>query len=116
MENKLIINTEEKDDITILFFIGRVDAETYSLVCEKIDELFLKDKYKIIIDLKGIEYISSAGWGSFIGYVNRARNKKGDIKLVNMNPEVKRVYEMIEFNELIKSYDLIEEAKKEFIK
>ncbi len=116
MENKLIINREEKDGIVILSFTGRIDAETYTLVREKIDELFLQNKYRIIIDLKGIEYISSAGWGSFIGYVNTARNKKGDVKLAAMNPEVKRVYEMIEFNELIEAYDSIDDAKKEFMK
>lgn len=114
MEERLIINKQEKDDIVILSFSGRIDAETYLLVREQIEDLFFKNKYKIIIDLKEIEYISSAGWGSFIGYVNTARNKKGDVKLANMNPEVKRVYEMIEFNELINNYNTIEEAIKSF--
>ncbi len=116
MENKLTIKRQEQDDIVILSFVGRIDAETYTLVREEIEELFLKNKYKIIIDLKEIEYISSAGWGSFIGYVNTARNKNGDIKLANMNVGVKRVYEMIEFNELIKAYNSIEDAKKDFLK
>ncbi|MCM8809949.1 MAG: hypothetical protein NC917_06555 [Candidatus Omnitrophica bacterium] len=53
---------------------------------------------------------------TFIGYVNTARNKNGDIKLANMNVGVKRVYEMIEFNELIKAYNSIEDAKKDFLK
>jgi anti-sigma B factor antagonist len=112
--DKLIIQQDKIEDIVILNPSGRIDAETYTIMRDEIEKLFLENKYKIIINLQNIEYISSAGWGSFIGYVNTARNKKGDIKLANMVGEVKRVYEMIEFKELIEAYNTIEEAKLAF--
>ena len=58
--------------------------------------------------------MSSAGWGVFVGEIKNVRESGGDIKLVNMVPEVYDVFEMLEFNRILKMYDSVEEAINEF--
>ena len=53
---------EEKHDEVIIFRLGgRLDSTTSSMLEEKITEAFKNGVNKIILNLKNIEYISSAG-------------------------------------------------------
>ena len=42
-----------------------------------------RQRYRIIVDLAGVEYISSAGWGAIISKIRDIRSKKGDIILLS---------------------------------
>jgi len=45
--------------------------------------------------LTGLEYVSSAGAGVLIGWVGTLRDKNGDLVLVNPQPSVQAVFDMI---------------------
>jgi len=64
--------------------------------------------------LGGVSYISSAGWGVFVGEIKNIRDQGGDLKIVQMNSEVFEVFEMLEFNRILNYYDSLEEAIDEF--
>jgi len=68
----------------------------------------------MIADLGGVSYISSAGWGVFVSEIKNIRDQGGDFKIVQMNPEVFEVFEMLEFNRILNYYESIEEAINEF--
>lgn len=99
-------------DITLLAVKGFIDTTT-APEFEKTFHTVLGDKkYKLIIDLKDVNYISSAGWGIFISEIKRIRTQKGDLVLVGMNPEVAEVFELLEFNTILKSFPNVETAVK----
>jgi len=68
----------------------------------------------IIVDLGNVDYVSSAGWGIFISEIKGIREKGGDLKLVRMIPEVYEVFELLEFHYILKAFDTLEEAIKDF--
>lgn len=76
--------------------------------------LLKRKQYNIIVDLQDVEYISSSGWGVFLGNIKEIREKGGDLKLTRMNPDVFEVYKVLEFFWFIKSYASIEDAVYEF--
>jgi len=99
-------------DVTLLSLKGFIDTTT-APEFEKAFQGVLNDrKYKIVVDLKGVNYISSAGWGIFISEIKRIRGQKGDLVLVGMNPEVSEVFELLEFNTILKSFPNVEMAVK----
>jgi hypothetical protein len=61
-----------------------------------------------------VNYVSSAGWGVFVGEIKGIRENGGDLKLVQMMPEVYDVFEMLEFHRILECYDSIEEAIDDF--
>jgi len=67
-----------------------------------------------VIDLAGVDYISSAGWGIFISHIKDVRSRGGDIKLANMIPNVKEIYELLEFDNVLKAYDSTDTARRDF--
>ncbi|MEE9442958.1 MAG: STAS domain-containing protein [candidate division Zixibacteria bacterium] len=101
-------------ELSIIRADGVVDTLTASELEVAIDTLLRQDKYKILIDLGGVDYISSAGWGIFVSKIQEIRQKSGDIKLVNMIPNVYEIYELLEFEHIIQAFDSIERGKDAF--
>ncbi len=101
-------------ELSIIRVDGVVDTITASELETVIEKLVIQNKYKILIDLGGVEYISSAGWGIFISRIQDIRDHEGDIKLVNMIPNVYEIYELLEFENIIPAYDSLDSGKKAF--
>ncbi|HHM23761.1 MAG TPA: anti-sigma factor antagonist [Bacteroidetes bacterium] len=101
-------------DVVYLKVNGFIDTSTSLYLVEKIKDLLKQGYVQLVVDMSGVNYVSSAGWGVFVGEIKDFRERGGDIKLVNMTPEVYDVFEMLEFNRILKSYDSVEEAVNEF--
>jgi len=81
-----------------------------------LESLLNSNCHNIIIDLRNVDYISSAGWGIFISEIKGIREKGGDLKLVSMIPDVYEVFELLEFHYILKAFDTLEEAITDFDK
>ena len=81
---------------------------------EVIESLLKRDRFKMIIDLAGVEYISSAGWGIFISHIKDIHENGGDLKLANMIANVTEIYELLEFDNVLKAYVSLEDARDDF--
>lgn len=103
-----------KSDIPLMMVSGYVDTTTCQELAQEIQNLIQQKKVQIIVDLSKVSYISSAGWGVFVGVIKTVREKGGDIKIVQMSSEVYEVFEMLEFNRILNYYESIEEAVDEF--
>lgn len=93
---------------------GVIDTLTASELEEVIDSLIKRQRYKIVIDLAGVDYISSAGWGIFISHIRDVRANDGDIKLAGMIPNVYEIYELLEFDNVLTSYRTVDDARETF--
>jgi anti-sigma B factor antagonist len=101
-------------DISLISVSGYIDTTTCQEMAKIIQELMKQNKAQIIVDLGRVTYISSAGWGVFVGEIKNVREKGGDLKFVQMGPEVFEVFEMLEFNKILNFYESVEEAIDEF--
>ncbi len=101
-------------ELSIIRVDGIVDTITASELESVIEGLLEQRRYRILVDLGGVEYISSAGWGIFVSKIQEIRDNNGDIKLVNMVPNVFEIYELLEFEHIIKAFETLELGKKAF--
>jgi len=101
-------------NISIIKVGGYIDTTTSAELEHSLDQLLNDHKNKIIIDLKDVDYISSAGWGIFISEIKDIREKGGDLKLVGMISDVYEVFELLEFHYILKAFETIEEAIVDF--
>jgi len=105
----------ENDEIAVISAKGFIDTTTAPELEKKLEEQLALNKYKIVVDLKNIDYVSSAGWGVFVSEIREIRENGGDLVLVNMSPDVYDVYELMEFSSILKSFDGLEEAISNFL-
>ena len=90
--------------VSILRVSGYVDTTTSPDLERRLQALLKEHRYHIVVDLSSVEYISSAGWGIFISEIREIREQGGDLKLAGMIPDVREVFDLLEFENILKSY------------
>jgi anti-anti-sigma factor len=80
---------------------GTIETTNASGLEETLERIINDKCYRIVVDLGSVTYISSAGWGIFISEIKKIRRNGGDIKLAAMVPEVREVFELLEFNSIL---------------
>jgi len=101
-------------EISVVRVDGVIDTMTATELEKVMNSLLDQKRYNIVIDLGGVDYISSAGWGIFISNIREIRQNTGDIKLARMVPNVHEIFELLEFDSILKSFDNVEKAKHDF--
>ncbi len=108
------LSESEKTEVSEVRIDGIVDTNTAGELEETIETLLNRERYRIIVDLAGVEYISSAGWGAIISKIRDIRNKKGDIILSGMVANVREVFELLEFDNVLKHFKSLDDARSAF--
>lgn len=93
---------------------GVVDTMTAGELENVMNSLIEQKRFNIIVDLGGVDYISSAGWGIFISNIREIRQNRGDIKLAQMMPSVYEIFELLEFDSILSAFDSVEKARLDF--
>lgn len=112
MKNLSVVVSEHphRKEITLLTVKGSIDTVTSPEFEEKFLSVLKANKFKLVIDLSGVDYISSVGWGLFVSEIKKIREQKGDVLLAGMTPEVAEIFELLEFNTFMKSFPSVESA------
>ena len=85
---------------------GKLRDRIYSLLEEGFS--------KIVLDLKGVRYVSSTGLGTFIASLTSVRNKSGDLRLANVTEKVESLFVITQLVKVFKTYDTTERAVASF--
>ncbi len=101
-------------DIKILSLEGFLDAHTSAILETAINKIFDKAEYKIVVNFKKLTYISSAGLGVFMAFIEKARQNGGDIKLCEMSSKIYNIFDMLGFPLLFEIYKTQDEAIAKF--
>ncbi len=108
------LRIENSNNVSIIKVGGYIDTTTSSELEHHLTKLLERGSYNIVIDLGNVDYVSSAGWGIFISEIKGIRERGGDLKLVGMIPEVYEVFELLEFHYILKAFDSLQDAIKDF--
>ncbi len=115
MENiSISLSESDQDKVSEVRVDGVIDTTTAGELEQVIDSLLKRDRYRMVLDLAGVDYISSAGWGIFISHIKEVRANGGDIKLANMITNVYEIYELLEFDKVLKVYGSVDAAREDF--
>ena len=75
--------------------VGSLDTNTCSILEKEIDSLLATSPKMIIFDLEHLEYISSSGVSVIIKTRKLMKNHNGEVTLVNLQPQIEKVFEII---------------------
>ena len=111
-----VTSAKGQSDVNILKVSGYLDTTTAGELETALYGLLERANFKIVVDLSGVTYISSAGWGIFIGEIKKIRNNGGDLKLAGMVGDVFEVFQLLEFESILEAYPSIDDAVEAFNK
>ena len=95
----MTIEIKKNAEATIIEVAGRLDTLTASSLDKAINEDIGEVKH-LVLDLKNLEYISSAGLRVLLG-AQKKMQKIGSMKVVNVCEEVMEVFEMTGFADIL---------------
>jgi anti-sigma B factor antagonist len=105
---------KDNEGVSILSLVGYLDAHTAPEFEKALNKLIQEKRFKIIVSLEGLQYISSDGLGVFLEFIDEVREHDGDIKITHTSPRVFKVFDLVGYPRLYEFYDSTEEALKKF--
>ena len=95
----MTIEIKKNAEETIIEVVGRLDTITAPALDKAINE-DIGDATKLVLDVKGMEYISSAGLRVILS-AQKKMQKIGSMKVINVCPEVMDIFEMTGFADIL---------------
>jgi anti-sigma B factor antagonist len=115
MATSLQITERRMGDVTILDLAGRVVLGEGDVPFRQAIEALVKEKrLKIILNLKDVTYIDSAGVGVMVGRLVSLRRQGGDIKLLTLVQRNLRVMTITKLVTVFEIFESEDEAVKSF--
>jgi anti-anti-sigma factor len=108
------IQVRERAHITIVEIAGSVDSLTADTLTGAMRAEIERERIRLVADLSGVEYISSAGLRALLATVKEARRLGGDLRLAGVAPQVLRVLEISGFTTILKLFDGVDLAVGSF--
>jgi len=101
-----MISIEKRDKIDIISFnVNKIDAMISDNIRESINKVFDNPNAKVVIDLKGVDYIDSSGFGCFLSVMRTARNNYSVLKFVNPEPRIMDLFRTLHLHTVFQIYD-----------
>ncbi len=108
------INTRESYEVLVVDMEGRLDTNTSGYAYDEMVRIAKSGNKKILVNLKGLEYVSSAGLRVLLTAAKLVKTSGGQFKLCEPIDVVKQVLEISGFNSLLSLYASEGEAIKSF--
>ncbi len=110
-----MINIEKKDKIEVISFtINKINALVTDEIRDSILKIFDNSNSRVIIDLKGVDYIDSSGFGCFLSIMRAARNNYSTLKFANPEPNVNELFQTLNLQTVFQIYPDMDSCVKSF--
>ncbi|CUT02550.1 anti-sigma factor antagonist [Candidatus Chrysopegis kryptomonas] len=114
LEKKMEYSVVEKNNYAIVKLKGELDVASSIQARDVFKNLIDKGKVNIIIDFSELTFIDSSGLGIIVVAYRSAKEKGGTIKFANVNPRVKKLFEITRTEKHFEFYNTVEDAEKTF--
>ncbi|MGM0599007.1 MAG: STAS domain-containing protein [Candidatus Rifleibacteriota bacterium] len=109
-----IQSQQHENDIFVIEVQGEITFDNSDELKTEIDKHVEQNHTRLIIDLAGLKYMSSAGMGVLVHGMKKTRAKEGDLRLINLGAKMKRVFIITQFTHRFKVFDNLDQALNSF--
>jgi len=89
----------------LLMVKGRIDSATAPQFSQAMDAITESGRFKIVVDMSGLEYMSSAGFRALLATQRTCkRYNRGEVVLSAIPTRIQEALELAGFTELFKTY------------
>lgn len=114
MTELLVSVQEQPEGITLVSLKGFLDTRNFTQLDKVLQQLFSRERYRIVIDMRLLEFISSSGAGLLVGSMQRARENNGDILLAQAPLAITETLNLLGFSHFFTFYPDSETALAQF--
>lgn len=89
---------------------GRIDSETTPRFQKQIQPVIDQKAKNVLLNMAHVNYVSSAGLGAIFTLMKKLKENGGDLLLCNLQPQIKKVFEIIKALPTTSIFSSVEEA------
>jgi len=105
--------TEETGKTAVVLFTGNINVNDEPAIIQMVKDVLLpKGTVFVIFDLSRVEYVDSAGMGSFLAARSILNKNSGELALASPSPKIEKILSLAGFNKIFKIYDTLDEARR----
>lgn len=111
------LRIKKLDSVCVVEFVDRniLDEANIQLIGEEIAGIVDGEKApRLLISFANVDHLSSAALGTLITINTKVRNKQGQLRLANIDPQIREVFVITRLNKLFNIHDTTDEAIKAF--
>ncbi|MBL7113173.1 MAG: STAS domain-containing protein [Bacteroidales bacterium] len=111
-----MLKTETVNGVIVVRFdnVNRFNALIADPVKEQLKGYFNKSNSKLILNLEGIDFVDSTGFGVFLSIMKTANNNYGYFKICNISTEVMELFKLLQLHNVFEIYSTLEDCIKSF--
>ncbi len=111
-----MVKTEKINNVLVASFenMPRLNALVAEQVKEELKALFNKPNTKVVIDLQGVQFIDSSGFGVFLSVMKVAANNYGKFKICNVSHDVMELFKLLKLHNVFDIHANVDECLKSF--
>ena len=106
------LKTRDEQGVLVVEVKGRMDAVTVQDFDKTTQALVDQGKTKIVLDLSGLDYISSAGLRGLLALAKKLKTKQGKLSLCSLSGMVREVISLSGFDQILPIFDDLAGALK----
>lgn len=100
------ITVQEFKHCDMITVKGRIDSATAPQLTQALETANNNGKYKLVVNMKDLEYMSSAGFRALLASQrNSKRYNRGEVVLASVPDRIREALELAGFTELFKTFD-----------
>ena len=99
-----------KDSVTIISLSGKMNAITVSELKALLKKSIEEGSIRMIVDLSAVDFMDSSGLSALISALKGCREKGGFLRLVNLQAQVRRVFELTLLDRVFEVYASVDAA------
>lgn len=104
------------DNCLVLYLNGYIDTYNSNFFQKRINRAVETGFIRLIFHCGGLNYVSSTGIGSFTAFLKAVKPRNGDLVLLEIQPKVYEVFQLLGFSQFFNIRDTLEDAVEHFKK
>lgn len=110
-----MINIERRDKIDVISFtVNRINALITDELRDVVSKVFDTTNSRVIINLSGVHYIDSSGFGCFLSIMKTARNNYGVLRFAQPEPAIMELFRTLHLHTVFQIYDDMDSCVRSF--
>lgn len=100
----------------VLYLTGYIDTYNSNFFQKRVNKAIETGYTRLIFHSGGLNYVSSTGIGSFTAFLKAVKPRGGDLVLLEIQPKVYEVFQLLGFSQFFNIKDNLDEAVEFFVK
>lgn len=94
----------------VLYLNGYIDTYNSNFFQKRVNRAIEAGFIRLVFNCGGLNYVSSTGIGSFTAFLKTVRPRGGDLVLLEIQPKVYEVFQLLGFSQFFNIKDTLDDA------